>query len=95
MNHENRQTVFTHAFSGRHAQGIENTFTKLMKNKPYLPFPAQNTLTNNLRKIAEDNKNGEFMSLWAGKNYKKISEKTCIEILNQLNLQFNNPKSPK
>ena len=72
FNNHNRQTVFTRAFSGRPARGIENTFTRLMENKPYLPFPAQNTLTNKLRKIAENNKNGEFISLWAGKNYKKI-----------------------
>ena len=59
-----------------------------MENKPFLPFPAQNGLTNKLRKIAENNNNGEFTSLWAGKNYKKINNKTCLGILNQLNYEF-------
>jgi len=88
LNHQNRQTVITHAFSGRPARALENTFTKLMENKPFLPFPAQNALTNKLRKIAENNNNGEFTSLWAGKNYKKINNKTCLGILNQLNYEF-------
>ena len=91
LNHQNRRTVFTHAFSGRPARGLENTFTKLMENKPFLPFPAQNLLTNKLRKLAEKNKDGELISLWAGKNYQKINNKTCLGILNQLNFEFNNP----
>ena len=37
------------------------------------------------------NKDGELISLWAGKNYQKINNKTCLGILNQLNFEFNNP----
>ena len=31
LNHQNRQTVFTHALSGRPARGLKNTFTSLWK----------------------------------------------------------------
>ena len=51
--------------------------------------------TNKLRKLAEKNKDGELISLWAGKNYQKINNKTCLGILNQLNFEFNNPQNKK
>lgn len=43
LHEQTKKTSYTTGFSGRRAQGIENHFIKMMKNKPFLPFPAQNT----------------------------------------------------
>ena len=66
-----RETVYTKAFSGRWAQSIQVKFISLMEDKDVLPFPLQNTLTGSLRNFAEKTNNGEFQSLWAGREFKK------------------------
>ena len=84
LNHQYRQTTITHGFSGRPARGIENSFTDLMKNRPFLPFPAQNSLTGKLRKSSELSNNGEFISLWAGENYAEIRNIPCADLLREI-----------
>lgn len=64
-----RGTVFTHAFSGRRAQGLRNEFIEVMHGQPHLPFPLQNTLTSHLRQMAVQHNDGEHQSLWAGRAY--------------------------
>lgn len=71
LNNQDRKTVYTLGFSGRWAQGIENTFTKAMVDRPVLPFPLQNTLTGPLRKAATAASNGEYQSFWAGEEFAK------------------------
>lgn len=60
-------TVITKSFSGRPARGIKNTFIQEFEAavEP-LPFPTQNTLTNDIRKVAAEQNDPEYMSLWAG-----------------------------
>ena len=72
LNKKNRKTLYTKSFSGRRAQGINNKFIEIMEGKPILPFPMQNTLTSSIRKLAVENNEGEYQSLWAGKSYDKI-----------------------
>ena len=43
-----------------------------MENKVTLPFPIQNTMTTSLRQLAGKVNNGEFQSLWAGEDFKKV-----------------------
>ena len=64
-----RGTAFTHAFSGRRAQGLRNSFIDAMHGQPHLPFPLQNTLTTPLRQRAVQHDDGEHQSLWAGRAY--------------------------
>lgn len=66
-----RESVFTRAFSGRPARGIDNAFIRGMESKPVLPFPLQNTLTAPLRKLATQRGDGEYQSLWAGAGYRR------------------------
>jgi hypothetical protein len=61
-----------------------------MQNEPILPFPAQNSFTANLRKTSEIIANGEFVSHWAGKNFKKIRNLSCSQILHELKIEFEN-----
>ena len=88
LNSHDRETKITTAFSGRPARGIDNTFIHAMKNRPTLPFPAQNTLTANLRKMSEVTPNGEYMSHWAGQNFKKIRPLPCLQILQLLKTEL-------
>ena len=79
-----RQSVYTKGFSGRWAQAIENEFTLLMQNKFVLPFPLQNTLTSSLRKLAVKTENGEYQSLYAGKEFKKARALPAAKLISEL-----------
>jgi len=81
-----RGTTFTHAFSGRRAQGLRNEFIDAMHGQPHLPFPLQNTLTSQLRQIAIQHNDGEHQSLWAGRAYaqaRPMSTRLLMEVLEQ------------
>jgi nitronate monooxygenase len=57
--------VLTKSFSGRYARGIKNTFTQTLEHTEYiLPYPYQNKLTNELRKIAKASNRADFVSIW-------------------------------
>ncbi|WP_239328957.1 nitronate monooxygenase [Paenibacillus sp. ACRRX] len=68
-------TVMTNVFSGRPARGISNAFIRSMELsevKP-LPFPSQNTLTNELRCAAAAQDDADYMSLWAGQGTRLLT----------------------
>jgi nitronate monooxygenase len=59
-------TTLTRAFSGRLARGLRNRFTEEMASAPLLPFPLQNSLTQDLRREAAKAGKADLLSLWAG-----------------------------
>jgi nitronate monooxygenase len=65
---QRRVTRHTRAFSGRWARGLENRFMVEMASKieSILPFPAQNTFTQDIRKKAAELGLPDYLSLWAG-----------------------------
>lgn len=79
-----RGTAYTRAFSGRRAQGIRNEFIQKMADKPYLPFPLQNTLTGPLRQRAVALGDGEYQSLWAGSEYARARAMPAAELMHIL-----------
>lgn len=84
LNQRERPSVFTKAFSGRPARGIQNEFITQMENKATLPFPAQNAMTGSLRQWAGRTDNGEYQSLWAGSAFARVRSmpaKALIETL--------------
>ena len=83
-----RPTEFTRGFSGRWARSIQNEFTIRMKGKHILPFPIQNTLTSKLRAFANANKNGEYLSLWAGKEFARARALSVSDLLHELSLEM-------
>ena len=83
-----RPTEFTRGFSGRWARSIQNEFTIHMKDKHILPFPIQNTLTSKLRAFANANKNGEYLSLWAGKEFARARALSVSDLLHELSLEM-------
>ena len=88
LEEKKRPTEFTRAFSGRWARSIQNEFTIRMKDKHILPFPIQNTLTSKLRTIANANKNGEYLSLWAGKEFGRARALSVSDLLHELSLEM-------
>lgn len=86
--------VLTKSFSGRYASGIKNSFTHSLDDTTnILPFPFQNKLTADLRKVAKANNNIEFVNIWTGKTAKNFSELPTQQILKILineAEQFNN-----
>ena len=59
-------TRVTEKFSGRTARGIENRYMREMRDKPNLPFPAQNALIAPLRAASAKAGNPDFVAMWAG-----------------------------
>lgn len=76
-------TVLTAAFSGKIARGLKNQFTQEMKDAPIAPYPYQNDLTKELRKVAGSQGNYNYMSLWAGENVHLIKKGSVQGILKQ------------
>ena len=74
--------VLTKSFSGRYANGIKNSFThSLDETTNILPFPFQNKLTAELRKVSKANNNIDFVNIWTGKTAKNFSELPTQNIL--------------
>jgi nitronate monooxygenase len=82
MNTTEEDTVLTRSFSGKWARGIVNNFILSMQsNESYLPeFPVQNTLTQDIRKVAASTNNKEFMSLWTGQS-PRLAKQQTVKIL--------------
>ncbi|QES90104.1 NAD(P)H-dependent flavin oxidoreductase [Rhizosphaericola mali] len=80
-----KDITLTKSFSGRYARGIRNKFIETIENTPYiLPYPYQNKLTNSLRKLAKDQKNADFVSIWVGQSLHPFSEESTHVILSKL-----------
>lgn len=79
-------TVFTAAFSGRVARGIENQFMEAINRAGIapLPFPWQNALTRSLRKAGAAAGDSEVLSLWAGQGSPLARERSVQELVDFL-----------
>jgi len=80
-----KDMVLTKSFSGRYARGIKNKFITTMEySECILPYPYQNKLTNELRKVSKALQNPEFVSIWAGQSVHNYSELSTEDILKRL-----------
>ncbi|MEY8761649.1 NAD(P)H-dependent flavin oxidoreductase [Chryseobacterium tongliaoense] len=80
-----KDIILTRSFSGRYARGINNKYIQAVENSDYiLPYPYQNKLTNELRKVSKSLKNPEFVSIWAGQSIHQYSEFSTADILGKL-----------
>jgi nitronate monooxygenase len=79
-------TVFTRAYSGRMARGIENRFMQQMDRAGIqpLPYPWQNALTRQLRKAGSAAGDAEVLSLWAGQGSPMAAEQSVQELVDSL-----------
>ena len=74
-------TVLTTVFSGKAARGLRNRFTEEMSNANIAPYPYQNDLTKEIRKVAAKQGNSDYMSLWAGENVHLVITGFVEEVL--------------
>ena len=82
LNSKETDTVITKAFSGKSARGVKNKFIHLYeKNQDVLPYPHQNSLTKNMRKLAAENNDPAFMSLWAGQSVRLSKRQSVKELI--------------
>lgn len=80
-----KDIILTKSFSGRYARGIRNTFIETIENSEYiLPYPYQNKLTGELRRIARTVRNPDFVNLWVGQSIVDYSEDSAQDILEKL-----------
>jgi len=80
-----KDIVLTKSFSGRYARGIKNKYIETLENSAYiLPYPYQNKLTNELRKVSKELNNTDFVGIWAGQSIHDYSELSTEEILKNL-----------
>jgi len=80
-----KDIVLTKSFSGRYARGIKNKYIETLENSAYiLPYPYQNKLTNELRKVSKKLNNTDFVGIWAGQSIHDYSELSTEDILKNL-----------
>jgi nitronate monooxygenase len=79
-------TALTRAFSGKPARGIKNRFLDEMAGHEgeLAPYPAQNALTGDLRKAAQEQDRPEFMSLWAGQGLRLVRPLPAAELVGSI-----------
>ncbi len=79
---EEDRTALTRAFSGRMARGIRNRFiVEVERRGAILPYPAQNTLTQDIRRASARAGRPEFLSLWAGQAAALARARPAAEIV--------------
>jgi nitronate monooxygenase len=85
---EEKNIVLTKSFSGRYARGIQNKFIETLEDSDYvLPYPYQNKLTNELRRVAKTLQNTDFVGIWAGQSIHDYSTLSTEDILKNLILE--------
>ena len=79
-------TTVTEAISGKPARGIRNRYIDEIESldEPLLPYPAQYSISRNLRKAAAENDDPSFMSMWAGQGVGLFQEQPASDLVNQL-----------
>lgn len=79
------EIMLTKSFSGRYARGIRNKFIETIEHSDFvLPYPYQNKLTNELRKIAKEKELTDFVGIWLGQSINGFSNKSTYELLKGL-----------
>jgi nitronate monooxygenase len=83
-------TALTRAISGRWARGIRNEMMHEIEQAgiPIPPYPLQNSLTTKLRKLAQQNNDSEYTSLWVGQAAGKTPLMHTNEVFRNLIEQY-------
>jgi nitronate monooxygenase len=83
---EAESTTVTSAMSGRPARALRNRYIEEMEalGEPLLPFPAQYSVSRDLRKAAAERGDARFMSMWAGQGVGLVRELPAAELVRDL-----------
>lgn len=79
-----RHTELTRAFSGRLARGIRNRFVEESRERPVAPYPVQNWLTGQLKKVAQAAGRADLGSLWSGQAAPLLKERHASALMQRL-----------
>lgn len=80
-----KEIVLTRSFSGRFARGITNKYIQTLENSDsILPYPYQNKLTVELRRVSKVLNNPDFVSIWVGQSIHNYSSLSTEDILKNL-----------
>ncbi|OCA86956.1 NAD(P)H-dependent flavin oxidoreductase [Bacillus sp. FJAT-27986] len=86
LNASEEDVLLTRVFSGKTARGVNNKFMENMREyENELPaYPYQNTLTKEIRRVAIEQNNKEYMSLWSGQSPRLSREVSVKELIQSL-----------
>jgi nitronate monooxygenase len=79
-----RDTVVTHAFTGRPARGLRNRFIETYEERAPFGYPALHHLTSPLRRAAVAAGDPEPVNLWAGTCYRDAVDRPAADTLHHL-----------
>jgi NAD(P)H-dependent flavin oxidoreductase YrpB (nitropropane dioxygenase family) len=79
-----RQSVITHAFTGRPARGLRNEFIEAHEDAAPWGYPALHHLTSPMRKAAAAGGDPERLNLWAGAGFAHAAEAPAGTVLRHL-----------
>lgn len=79
-------TKVTEAVSGRAARAIRNRYIEEVEalNEALLPYPAQYSVSRDLRKSGAERNDPDFMSMWAGQGVGLIRNQPAAEFMRDL-----------
>ena len=79
-------TKVTKALSGRPARGIRNRYIEEVEalNETLLPYPAQYSVSRDLRKSGAERDDADFMSMWAGQGVGLIRNQPVAALMQDL-----------
>ena len=79
-------TKVTKAVSGRPARAIVNRYIREVEalNEPLLPYPAQYSVSRDLRKSTTERNDPDFMAMWSGQGIGLIGDLPAEEFMRQL-----------
>lgn len=79
------ETVLTRAMSGRLSRGVRNRAVQAIETRHQIaPFPAQNWLTSQFRKVAGQRNRGDLQSLWVGQSAPLVSGASAAQVMEEL-----------
>lgn len=79
-------TTVTEAISGKPARGLRNRYIEEVEalDEPLLPYPAQYSVSRELRKAAVERGEPSFMAMWAGQGVALVRDTPAAELVAQL-----------
>jgi nitronate monooxygenase len=83
---EAEATTVTEAMSGKAARGIRNRYIDEVEafGGPLLPYPAQYSVSRELRKAATERRDPELIAMWAGQGVGLIRRRPAADLVREL-----------
>ncbi len=80
------ETHLSEAMSGKAARAVRNRYIEEVEalDEPYLPYPAQYSVSRELRAAATERGDPSFMAMWAGQGVGLIRGRPAAEFVNDL-----------